>query len=109
MTDPVTPEAAEERNVQRILAAACRPEAPPLSSDLPARLADRARREDILTLAAAACSTAGILLPIAVVFLPWERLELRAWAVVLPAMNILLAPFAAYLVVRNMKGRVSHA
>ncbi|MFN2299472.1 MAG: hypothetical protein ACK2UB_11525 [Anaerolineales bacterium] len=114
MNDRIEPWAAEERNLQRIVKAACRPDAPPLPAGLPESLAARSRRAGArpkvdLPLVAAVCSTAGVLLLIVLTFLPAGRMDLRLWAVVLPALNILLAPFAAWVVVRHMRGGVLHA
>jgi hypothetical protein len=114
MDDRIVQRAAEERNLQRIVKAACRPDVPPLPAGLPESLADRSRRAGVrprvdLPLAAAVCSTAGVFLLIAWLFLPAGRMDLRLWAVMLPALNILLAPFAAWVVVHHMRGGVLHA
>jgi hypothetical protein len=113
MTDRSGPESAEERNVRILVAGACRPDPPPLPSGLPGRLAARVRvrtagRVD-LPLAAAACSAAGLLFLALSSFLPAGRTDLRAWILLLPAVNLLLAPLAAYVVVRNVKGGLTHA
>ncbi len=113
MTERNEAESMEERNLRILLTDAGRPDAPPLPSGLPSQLAARARRKDVsridLPLAAAACSTAGVLLLAALPLLPAGRTDLRAWALILPAANLLLGPFAAFVVFRNIKGDVSHA
>jgi hypothetical protein len=106
------PESAEERNLRILVSAACTHAAPPLTPGLPAQLAARARRLDSpridLPLSAAACSIFGLALLAASALLPAGRTDLRSWALALPAANLLLAPFAAYIVIRNLYGEVSH-
>jgi hypothetical protein len=112
MTDRTGPESIEERNLRILVAGACLPDAPALPSGLPARLAARARNGAAARidppLVAAACSAGGLILLAFTLFLPAGRTDLRAWTLLLPAANLLLAPFAAYVVVRNFKGGLAH-
>jgi len=113
MPEANKPESIEERNLRILVSAALTPAAPPLPPGLPSQLAFRARgntaaRMD-LPLAAAGCSALGLVLLAVLPLLPAGRTDLRWWALVVPAANLLLGPFAAYLVVRNRKGEVFHA
>jgi hypothetical protein len=113
MPDRKEPETAEERNLRVLVAGACRPDAPALPSGLPARLAARARGEGRrridLPLAAAACSAAGLVVLAAWPLLPAGRTDLRSWALILPAVNLLVGPLAAVVVVRHVQRGASHA
>jgi hypothetical protein len=113
MADRKKPESVEEKNLRMIVSSALIPSAPPVSPELPAQLAARARqgrpvRFD-LPLAAAGFSALGLLLLAALPLLPAQRMDLRWWAFLIPAINLVLAPFAAYIVVRNISREATHA
>jgi hypothetical protein len=113
MTDRNGPESAEERNLRILLSSACQGAAPPLPEGLPSQLASRARGDSSaridLPLAAAGCAALGLVLLAMLPLLPSGRTDLRVWAWIVPAVNILLGPFAAYVVIRNIKREATHA
>jgi hypothetical protein len=82
-------------------------------SRLPAQLAARVREQINprldLPLAAAACSPAGLILLVASSFLFMERMDLRIWALILPAANLLLGPPAALIVIKNFTKEAAYA
>ena len=113
MADPRESESIEERNLRMIVASTLTPAAPAVSAGLPAQLATRARSDapaqfDV-PLAAAGCAAFGILFLAALTLLPAQRMDLRWWALLVPAVNLGLGPFAAYVVIRNISREATHA
>lgn len=113
MADGKKPESIEGRNLRMIVSSALIPAAPPVSTGLPAQLAARAGKDlpvrIDLPLAAASCSALGLLLMAALPLLPAQRMDLRWWAFLIPAINLILGPFAAYIVIRNTPREATHA
>lgn len=107
------PESIEERNLRILIPSTLTPAAPPLSAGLPAQLASRARGGITARidgpLAAAICSTAGMVILALLLLLPSGRMDLLRWVAAVPAVNVLLSPFAAYIVIRNMRREISNA
>jgi hypothetical protein len=113
MTERNNPEPVGERNLRILIASAQSPAAPPLIGTLAASLAARARvsaaADSIAPVAAAGCFVAGLLLLALLTLLPAGRMDLRIWMAAVPAVNLLLGPFAAAVIIRKIQREASNA
>jgi hypothetical protein len=113
MTERNDPEPTGERNLRALITSVQTPDAPPLPAALAESLAARARGGGAagngLPVAAAGCAVAGLVLLALLPFRPAGRMDLRWWMAAVPAVNLLLSPFAAAVVVRAMRKELSDA
>jgi hypothetical protein len=113
MDDRNNPEPVGERNLRILITSTQSPAAPPLSGTLAEALAARAREsaaaDSPAPVAAAGCFVAGLLLIALLLLLPAGRMDLRFWMAAVPAVNLLLGPFAAAVVIRIMQKEAIHA
>jgi hypothetical protein len=113
MTERNDPEPIGERNLRMLIAPVLTPAAPPLANTLAESLAAHARGGAAagsgLPVAAAGFSVAGLLLLALLPLLPAGRMDLRWWVAAVPAVNLLLSPFAAAVVISALRKEPSDA
>jgi hypothetical protein len=113
MTVRIDPEPIGEHNLRALITSVQTPVAPPLPAALAESLAARARGGGAagngLPVAAAGCAVAGLVLLALLPLLPAGRMDMRWWMAAIPAINLLLSPFAAAVVIKAMRKETSDA